>query len=196
MGTGIAVLQAEVCMKKLLLFVVSFVLALPMSSNSSSSPKGNKCHVYILDVEKLTKFRETIDLDKFSKLSKEEQEKVSANSGLTMFGEFETKLCEECTTTKTYNFPGSELKITATVFYTDESMASITTVESMLVGIAIDKKAYEEALSAPDNAYSEITFNQYTDAIRVKKNIKVKRREYVVGIECHCLEEKPKDDTK
>ena len=62
----------------------------------------------------------------------------------------------------------------------------------MLVGISVDAKASADALSAPDAAVVEITYDDNTDAVRVKKNIVIDGRFYVVGLECRCKKAEPK----
>ena len=90
---------------------------------------------------------------------------------------------EEELTTKTYPFPHSNLIITASIYYTDESMASSKGVDSMLVGVVVSPKAQKDAVSAEDNAVSESTLNG-RDTVRVKKHLKVNGRLYLVGVEC------------
>ena len=182
-------------MKKLLFLFFFIVSALPIFANAETTNESDKCHVYIVDVKKAEYFDEKIYTNKFQELSEQEQEKlINEKSGVTMFDEFETEVCEECLTTKTYKFPNSNLKITASVYYTDEMMASVTAWDSMLVGIAVDNKFYKQAFQAPNNAGTEITYNEHTDTIRVKKNIKVKGRDFIVGVECHCIEKKDKEE--
>jgi hypothetical protein len=108
-------------------------------------------------------------------------------AGLTVFPEFRSVIGEEELTTRNYPFPGHKLVITASVFYTDESMASTTGVDSMQVGIAVSEKAQRDALSAENNAVAEITLNQ-RDTVRTKKYLTVGGRQYLLGMECKCKE--------
>jgi len=106
----------------------------------------------------------------------------------TLFPEFQPMIGEEELTTKSYPFPHSNLVITASVYYTDESMASAKGADSMLVGIVVSAKAQKDAISAENNAVSEVTVNDGVDTVRAKQYIKVNGRLYLVGIECHCKE--------
>ncbi|PYS46702.1 MAG: hypothetical protein DMF68_18365 [Acidobacteria bacterium] len=106
----------------------------------------------------------------------------------TMFPDFRTIIGEEELTTKTYQFPGSDLIITASVYYTDESMASSQTNDSMLLGIMVSQKAGKDATSDENSAIVEVTYSDGTDTVRAKKYIKVNGRLYLVGIECDCKE--------
>jgi hypothetical protein len=90
---------------------------------------------------------------------------------------------EEELTTKSYRFPGTRLMITASVYYTDESMSSAEGSDSMTIGIAISPKSLKNALTAEHNAASEVTSNK-VDTVRAKKYLRVNGRLYLIGIEC------------
>ncbi|MGH9914708.1 MAG: hypothetical protein ACRD63_05405, partial [Pyrinomonadaceae bacterium] len=96
---------------------------------------------------------------------------------------------EEELITKNYPFPGSKFIITASVFYTDEFMASSEGTFSMLLGIMISPKVAESVLTSENSSLAEITFAD-RDTVRAKKYVKVNKRLYLVGIECHCKEKK------
>lgn len=118
--------------------------------------------------------------------------------GQTLFPEFYPIIGEERLTTKHYPFPGSKLVITASVYYTDESMASHPYGEfevhsgSMLIGVTVTNKAKPDAISASagESSITEVTYDQYTNKVRAKKYVTVRGRSYLVGIECDCLVEK------
>ena len=149
--------------------------------------EGDKCHVYVVDVKAAQQFNEKTDLDAFMKKSKLEQEAIMNAAGMgKMFDEFQTKVGEEELTTKTYPFPKGKHVITASVFYTDESMGSTDHQDSMIIGISVAAKASDNALSAPDAAIAEVSYDEHTDAVRVKKNVVLDGRLYLVGLECRC----------
>jgi len=154
---------------------------------ASSQPNSDTCHVYVVDVKATQEFREKTDLDALTRKSKQEQEAIvnAARLGKT-YDEFATKVGEEELTTKTYPFLNGKQVITASVFYTDESMASTGQSDSMLLAISVAAKASENAISAPDAAVAEVSYNDNTDTVRVKKNLTVNGREYLVGLECRC----------
>lgn len=132
-----------------------------------------------MDVAKATKAAES-----FRESGKAEPDAKALSAGQTVFPEFRSVIGEEELTTKTYRLPGSNLTITASVYYTDESMASVHGSDSMLVGIVVSPRAQKDALSAENNAVSEITYGDNVDTVRAKKYLKVKGRLYLVGIEC------------
>lgn len=150
--------------------------------------KADKCHVYVIDVKATEQFRDKTDFDEFAKKSKEEQEAILQAAGVgKTFDEFDTKVGEEELTTKTYPLLKTGQTVTASVFYTDESLASSGGQHnSMLVGVAISSKPLASALDGPDAAVAEVTYDSSTDVVRAKKFVVVGGRSLVVGIECRC----------
>ena len=153
---------------------------------SFAQSDSDTCHVYVLDVEATERLREKMDADEFLKKPKQEQEAIIRAAGAKVYEEFPTKVGEEELTTKTFPFPKGKQVITASIFYTDESMRSTAGQDSMLLGISVAAKATDDALSAPDAAVVEITYDDNTDTVRVKKNLVADGRLYVVGLECRC----------
>lgn len=167
-------------------FVPASLIVLLVLSLAPAQTRKDACHVYVLDValgrKAIEGFRETGDPAADAK---------ALSVGQTVFPEFHPLIGEEELTTKTFSFPGSSLVITASVYYTDESMASAEGADSMLVAIVISPKAQRDAISAENNAVAEVTVNVHQDTVRAKKYVKVNRRLYLVGIECSC-KERPK----
>jgi hypothetical protein len=150
---------------------------------ASAQTRRDACHVYVVDIalgrKAFEKFRET---------GNSQADAKALAVGQTIFPEFNPLIGEEELTTKTYPFPRSNLVITASVYYTDESMASAEGADSMLVGIVISPKAQRDAISAENNAVSEVTENDNLDTVRAKKYVKLGGRLYLIGIECRCKE--------
>jgi len=159
--------------------IIVQLLVLLATSLAGAQTRSDVCHVYAVDVAKATKaarsFRESGDAEADAK---------ALSAGQTVFAEFHPVIGEEELTSKTYRFPGSNLIITASVYYTDESMASVHGADSMLVGIVISPRAQKDATSAENNAVAEVTYGDNVDTVRAKKYLKVKGRLYLVGIEC------------
>jgi hypothetical protein len=145
--------------------------------------RKDACHVYVVDVALARKAFEG-----FSETGNSAADAKALAVGQTVFPEFHPLIGEEELTTKTYPFPRGNLVITASVFYTDESMASVEGADSMMVGIVISPKRQRDAISAENNAVSEVTENDYLDTVRAKKYVQVNGRLYLVGIECRCKE--------
>ena len=165
-----------------LMFVGLFIV-----STSFAQSNADTCHVYVIDVKATQDFREKTDFEAFMKKSKQEQEAIMKAAGVgKTFDEFTTKVGEEELTTKTYPFPKGKHIITASIFYTDESMASTNHQDSMLLGISVGSKALDNALDAADAALAEVSYDDNTDVVRVKKNVLLDGRFYVVGLECRC----------
>lgn len=166
-------------MKKIIL---ACLITLPLACIALAQNQGDLCHVYVVDVDKAKKA-----LENYRETGNAEADAKALSVGQTMFPEFRTIIGEEELTTKSYPFPGSKLIITASVYYTDESMASSEGADSMLLGIVISPKAQRDALSAENNAVAEVTLNG-RDTVRMKKYLRVNGRLYLVGIECKCKE--------
>ena len=150
------------------------------------------CHVYLIDMKVAEKA-----LMKYQTGNDQQDAKLLA-SGTMIVGRFSPKIAEEELTTKTYQLPGTDQIITASVFYTDEMMFSTRsdTVESMLIGIAVSKKAQDSAFAAKNNAVAEITYTEHTDTIRVKTQAHAQGRQWLVGLECRCHREFDETDPK
>ena len=159
--------------------VVANLVILLMLGVAGAQSQSDVCHVYVLDVAKAKKaaasFTETGNADVDAK---------ALAVGQTVFAEFYPVMGEEELTTKTYRFPGTGLIITASVYYTDESMASAEGSDSMTISIAVSPRSLKNALTAENNASSEVTSNDKLDTIRAKKYMRVNGRLYLVGIEC------------
>lgn len=144
----------------------------------------DKCHVYLVNEEAAQRFYKEADLNALAKMSKQEQAAVAVAAGLgTTFDEFTTQMGEEQLTTRTYAFPNSGQIITASVYYTDEMMYSNGVYDSMLLGIVVDEKAQQNAISALNGVVAEIS-DLHVNAVRVKQKIKVDGQAYLIGLEC------------
>lgn len=161
--------------------ILSKLVLLLLSSVVLAQNRGDACHVYVLDVAKGRKA-----FEEYRDTGNPEADGKALLAAQTMFPEFRTVIGEEELTTKTYPFPGSNLVITVSVYYTDESMASSKTANSMLLGVVVSDKAQRDAISVENNAVAEVTHDGNTDTVRAKKHVKVRGRAYLVGIECHC----------
>jgi len=153
---------------------------------------ADKCHVYVVDLAKSTRALKTLE-----KAESEEALAKALSAAQTIFPEFQPTIGEEELTTKHYSFPGSKLVITASVYYTDESMAShgegasSSRNDSMLIGVIVASRGKASAIEPQaGNAITEVTYDQHTNKIRAKQHVKVLGRMYLVGIECDCMSDK------
>ncbi len=169
------------------LFSVITFLGL-LTGSTISRPEGDVCHVYLLDVAVAKK-----TIENFKPSGNREQDAKTLQAGVTVFPEFETEISEEVFTTKHFRFPKSNLVITASIFYTDESMVSRMgekgelNPESMLLGLAVSGKELDNAIyEIEDNVVSEVNLGETVSKIRVKKNLTVNKQSYIVGLECDC----------
>ena len=157
--------------------VIAALLFLPVEALAQA--RRDVCHVYVVDVASARKaanaLRENTDDKAIAK---------ALSVGQTVFPDFYPTIAEEELTTKTYRFPKTNLTISASVFYTDESMASSKGNDSMLLGIVVSSRPIRDATSAPDNAVTEVTYNDGLDTVRAKKFLTLNGRQYLIGIEC------------
>jgi hypothetical protein len=158
--------------------VIANLLILLSLSAASAQSQSDVCHVYVLDVAKARRAAAT-----FTETGNEAADAKALSVGQTVFAEFNATMGEEELTTKSYRFPGAKLMITASVYYTDESMASAEGSDSMTVAIAVSPTSLKNALTAEHNAASEVTSNK-VDTVRAKKYLRVNGRLYLIGIEC------------
>jgi hypothetical protein len=163
--------------------IIAKLMVLLLLSIAGAQTRSDVCHVYVVDVAQARKVAES-----FRETGSAEADAKALSNGQTVFPEFRPVKGEEELTTKPYRFPGSSLIITASVYYTDESMASAEGADSMLVGIVTSPKAQRDAITAEGNAVTEVTYNDKLDTVRAKKYVRVTGRLYLVGIECHCKE--------
>ncbi|MDQ3805679.1 MAG: hypothetical protein M3416_17855 [Acidobacteriota bacterium] len=150
---------------------VAALLALCGAAHAQA--RADACHVYVVDVEQARKA-----LDAPGRVD----EKAILDTQVT-FPEFRTVVGEEQLTTKTYPFPGGDLFITASVYYTDEMMASSDSADSMLLGILVAPEPRRSAVSGEGAALAEVTYDG-ADTVRVKRYVEVGGRPYLVGLEC------------
>jgi hypothetical protein len=170
------------------LFLAALLVSMAAPAAAAQNSAGDLCHVYLVDVAKARKaseeYRDTGDPARDTK---------ALAAAQVVFPEFRTVVAEEQLTTKTYPFPGSRLFITASVYYTDESMASARGADSMQLAVAVGPKPLADALDAEDNAAAELTLDG-ADTARAKKYMKVGGRLYLVGVECKSQTEAEKKD--
>jgi hypothetical protein len=137
--------------------VVTAGLALMLCPNNVVAQRGSdNCEMYVVDADA----KKDVMLEKFT----------------TIIG-------EEVLTNKTYPLLKTGLFITASVYYTDESMASERGYDSMILGVAVSENTLPDAFSTPNNAFAEVTLSTL-DMIRAKMYYKVKDKRYLIGIQC------------
>ena len=98
-------------------------------------------------------------------------------------GSFNTVLGEEELTTKAFRLPRTALFIVASVFYTDESMASEKGSDSISLELALSKNKQRDVLASLSWAEAELPLSTF-DVGRVTMLIKVDGRSQLVLMEC------------
>jgi hypothetical protein len=162
-------------------------LSLTAAGATPSLPEGDTCYVYVVDVKAARRFMRQLDTEASENKSREDIEAAVKAAGYEHdYDKFVTKVGEEELTTRTFPFPRGNQVITASVFYTDELMASNGHSDSMLLAIYVGQKASKNAIFARGAAVAEVSYDDGTDMVRVKKNVTVDGRRYLVGLECKC----------
>ena len=114
----------------------------------AAQTRADTCHVYVLDLASSSRALKAAE-----KAESEEAVARALSAAQTIFPEFQPKIGEEELTTRHYSFPGNKLVITASVYYTDESMASHgegaagSRNDSMLIGIAVTNRGRQVQLN-------------------------------------------------
>ena len=100
-----------------------------------------------------------------------------------MLGSFTTVIAEEELTTKAFHLPESNLFIVASVFYTDESLASEKGADSISLELALSSSRKRNVLRSRGWAEAEIPLNGF-DVGRVTMMINARGRRELVIMEC------------
>jgi hypothetical protein len=138
-----------------LMLAMLFAISTPAQTNSCF-PHCHQCEVYAADRAS----RRILKKVQFSPLTGEEE-----------------------LTNQVLRIPGTRLVVTASVFYTDESMASKAGADSMQLALAVSKHSWPDAFQSPNNAVSEVTLRTF-DTARVETKVRSGSRGFLVGMEC------------
>src|SRR5262249_28327758 len=158
-----------------------FSLALVGRYEVLIQPEGDLCHVYVVDVTRAKRA-----LRKYKSEDKIDYNDKELEAGTTDFPAFETEVSEEVATTKHYRIPKTNVFISATVYYTDESMESKindseSTSESMILGIVVGGRKVANAIALEaNNAVAEAPYLDAIGKVRVKQYVTVNKRKYLV----------------
>lgn len=137
--------------------VFSIGLVLALASVSVAAQRGSDdCEMYVVDADAV----KDVMLEKFT-----------------------TTIGEEELTNKSFPFLKTGLFITASVYYTDESLPSKSGADSMMLGVAVSRKPLPDAFSTLNNAFAEVTLVTL-DTVRAKMYYKARGTRYLIGIQC------------
>jgi len=171
-------------MKRMTRVLVALVAPVALVGPASGQGQRDRCHVYVVDVAAA---RKAADLDDEAAMLK------AATAAQTLFPEFSPEPSEEAIVTKHYPFPGAKLVVTASVYYTDESMSSSIGSDSISLGIVLAPKEVEDAISsaAAASAIAETSLSDKMGKVRAKQYVTVNGKTYLIGIECDCSRPAP-----
>ena len=144
------------------LFALTYVVVLCCATPAhAQNPNSDRCEVAALDMT--------------AKKSDKDQGK--------QLGTFETVMGEEELTTKFYRLPKTKLFVVASVFYTDESMASKKGADSISLELMVSTKRKRDVLSSLVFAEAEMPLHDF-DIGRVTAMVKTGRRTIMLMMEC------------
>ena len=98
-------------------------------------------------------------------------------------GIFDTTIAEEELTTKIYPFPKTNLFVVASVWYTDESMASKRGADSISMQLVVSTKPKRDLRNSLVFSNAEMPLNAF-DVGRVTAMAKTGRRTFMLMMEC------------
>ncbi len=142
---------------KLTIALLTMLIAMGTPAQTNSCfPHCHQCEVYVADMAS----RRILKTVKFRPLTGEEE-----------------------LTNRVFRIPATRLMVTASVFYTDESMASKAGADSMQLALAVSNHSWSQAFASPNNAVTEITLSTF-DTARVETNVRSGSSRLLIGMEC------------
>lgn len=102
---------------------------------------------------------------------------------VTELGTFSTVIAEEELTTRAFRLPGTRLFVVASVFYTDESMASERGADSVSLELTLSRGRKRDVLRSVSWAEAEMPTNGF-EVGRVGMLVRVNGRPKMVLMEC------------
>lgn len=161
-----------------MLTTIAAMVLLQVSGVAKAPETGDTCEVYLVDVQAASAAQQALEKG----ASEDELRRLAARAE-TALGTFTTTVGEEQLTTKAFALPDHG-HVTVTVFYTDESMASAGTRDSMQVALSVAAAPLEDARSAQGNAFAEVPYGSQAFKVRVKQYVTLSGREHLLGVEC------------
>ena len=150
---------------KTALFLLPLLLTIAPAQTTTCFPYCHKCHVVVGD---------------------RTAKRILATA------EFSPKTGEEELTNQVLRILNSKLIVTASVFYTDESMASDAGRDSMQLALAVTTHPVKSAFHAAENSVTEVTLGTF-DTARVERNLQVRSRKLSAAMQCRDTSKQSKE---
>jgi hypothetical protein len=151
------------------------LFALLLVGPTSAQDKRAKCSVVLVDTQAAEVFYANPPAD--ATLA---QLETAAAKFVRILGEFQPEPGEEVLTTKAYSLPGTKLTVTASVYYTDESMVG----DSMLLGLFVGARGVPNAITVEGGIAAETNLTPLTYIVRAKTRITIQSRPHALKLEC------------
>ncbi|HBY58850.1 MAG TPA: hypothetical protein DEH78_03450 [Solibacterales bacterium] len=157
------------------------VIAARLGAQAPAAAPEADCHVYAVNLNEAERAIRTFLQNPNAK---PEDLKAQAAKSERTLGAFKAPIAEELTTTKSFPFPGTKLTVTATFFYTDETMAF---AESLWLGLYTGRRAVANALTEPGASIVEVNFDIYTYKVLAKQRMVLDGEPWVIGLQCQTM---------
>ena len=144
--------------------LILFALLLLGSTTYAQSSNSDHCEVGALDITG----KNAISVDKGKEIQ---------------LGKFDTTIGEEVATTKVFRLPRTALFVIASVWYTDESMASNKGADSISLELTVSAKRKRDVLTSLTYADAEMPLNGF-EVVRVTTKIKAGQKSFLLVMEC------------
>lgn len=158
---------------KQILFLIVLILISNIYNLAQQVTDSHRCTVVVADISKV----KSLDSDN------EDFEDDSPEIKSQEIGKFDTVIGEEELIVKSFKLPDTKLFVTASVFYTDESMAGKDSQDSMSLEIMISSKPERNALSAINFAESEVLSKNF-EVARASTIYKTGKKKFMIIMEC------------
>jgi hypothetical protein len=155
-------------MKRRLIFAALLIL-LSISSTLAHTKYFDRCVVKTVDVTGV----------KISDFENDAAPKLKS----TELGTFDTVVGEEELTTRAFRLPATRLFVVASVWYTDESMASENSYDSVSLGLSISRTPQRDILSSLQYAEAETLMKNF-EVTRVTTIFKTPKHSFYIEMEC------------
>lgn len=153
-----------------------FLILSSLIAHAQGTPDA--CHVYLIDQKVAERA-----MGKFIESKDKKEQEALLSAGVTILGKFSTVHGEEELTTKAFRITNSNLFVTASVYYTDEILPT-KYGSSITLALSVATKPKKNAMASLNNTSTEVPDSIDLDIFRVKQNIRVNGRLYLLGLQC------------
>lgn len=149
-----------------------------------AQPLEDRCRVYVVSHK---------DFQNDVPSGKKEEDGSIIPKGVRVLGRFKAKVAEEEATSAEYELAEERLKIVATVFYTDDSLRTKLTWNSVIVSLSVLDKTKEASQSFLNHSSAEFSYLPF-HKVRTSAIILLKGQVHTITAECETFSGKDGDE--